>query len=218
MAWSLETLVRSPWLSHQPAPVAQALLAAGQLHRIEAGESVFAEGEGGLFAVVEGRLSIDAAAAGERRVLIDFIRAGHWLAHTASAGEDTRPVAVRARTAATLFLIPDAKLARIARNRPDIWQSVNDLTRQQLQGAVRMIARLLTASPAELIALRLVMLAEGRPPTVTVSQSELGELTGLTRKAVNAHLALLETAGSIRRAYGRVMLTDLAALKRIVGA
>jgi DNA-binding MarR family transcriptional regulator len=81
-----------------------------------------------------------------------------------------------------------------------------------------MVARLLTASPAELIALRLLTLAEGQPPFVAVSQSELGELTGMTRKAANAHLGLLEDQGLVKRAYGKVMLLDAERLQSLAGA
>lgn len=215
MAWSHYDLVRSPWLSRQPAPVAGALLDAGRVQRIEAGQEVYGEddADGGLFAVVSGRLSVQAAAGPERTVLIDILHKGAWLGRSAQAG-----VMVRARSAATLFLIPDAVLKRVGHDRPDVWQAVSNLVYGQLESAVRMVARLLTASPAELIALRLLTLAEGQPPFVAVSQSELGELTGMTRKAANAHLALLEEQGLIKRAYGKVMLLDEARLRGMAGA
>jgi CRP-like cAMP-binding protein len=210
MAWSHYDLVRSPWLSRQPAAVAGALLDAGRVQRIEAGQSVYGEDDpdGGLFAVISGRLSVEATAGPERTVLIDILQKGAWLGQSAQTD-----VTVRARSAATLFLIPDAVLKRVGHDRPDVWQSVSNLVYGQLQNAVRMVARLLTASPAELIALRLLSLAEGQPPFVAVSQSELGELTGMTRKATNAHLALLEEQGLVKRAYGKVLLLDIVRLR-----
>ena len=215
MAWSHYDLVRSPWLSRQPAPVAGALLDAGRVQRLEAGQSVYGEDDpdGGLFAVISGRLSVEAAAGPERTVLIDILHKGAWLGQSAQTN-----ITVRARSAATLFVIPDAVLKRVGHDRPDMWQAVSNLVYGQLQGALRMVARLLTASPAELIALRLLTLAEGRPPFVAVSQSELGQLTGMTRKAANAHLALLEEQGLIKRAYGKVMLLDEARLRGMAGA
>lgn len=214
MAWSHYDLVRSPWLSRQPAPVAGALLDAGRVQRLEAGQWVYGEDDpdGGLFAVISGRLSVEAAAGPERMVLIDILHKGAWLGQSAQT-----KVTVRARSAATLFLIPDAVLKRVGHDRPDVWQAVSNLVYGQLESAVRMVVRLLTASPAELIALRLLTLAEGKPPFVAVSQSELGELTGMTRKAANAHLALLEEQGLIKRAYGKVMLLDEARLRGMVG-
>lgn len=219
MAWSHYDLVRSPWLSRQPAPVAEALLDAGRVQRLEAGQWVYGEGDpdAGLFAVISGRMSVEAAAGPERTVLIDILHKGAWLGQSAQTG-GPRLVTVRARSAATLFLIPDAMLKRAGHNRPDVWQAVSNLVYGQLQNAVRMVARLLTASPAELIALRLLTLAEGHPPFVAVSQSELGELTGMTRKAANAHLALLEEQGLVKRAYGKVMLLDVKRLRGMAGA
>lgn len=215
MAWSHFDLVRSPWLSRQPAPVAGALLDAGRVQRLEAGQWVYGEDDpdGGLFAVISGRLSVEAAAGPERMVLIDILHKGAWLGQSAQAD-----VTVRARSAATLFLIPDAVLKRVGHDRPDVWQAVSNLVYGQLESAVRMVARLLTAGPAELIALRLLALAEGQPPFVAISQSELGELTGMTRKAANAHLALLEEQGLVKRAYGKVMIVDTEALKGVARA
>lgn len=219
MAWTLDTLVRSPWLARQPAPVAQALLAAGRVYRVEAGQLVYglADFEAGLCAVVSGRLAVEGDAGGERSVLIDIVRGGAWLGQSAPEDGRPRPVIIRARSQCDLFLISDAALRKVGRTRADVWRSVADLVDQQLQTAVRMIARLLTASPAELIALRLVTLAEGSPPSVIASQSDLGELTGLTRKAVNAHLSQMESAGLVTRAYGRVVLSDVAGLRRLAG-
>jgi CRP-like cAMP-binding protein len=218
MAWSHYDLVRSPWLSRQPAPVAGALLDAGRVQRLEAGQSVYGvdDPDGGLFAVISGRLSVEAAAGPDRTVLIDILHKGAWLGLPAQT-DGPRLMTVCARSAATLFLVPDAVLRRAGHDRPDLWQAVSNLIYGQLQNAVRMVARLLTASPAELIALRLLTLAEGDPPFVAVSQSELGELTGMTRKAANAHLALLEEQGLVKRAYGKVMLLDVERLRAIVG-
>jgi CRP/FNR family transcriptional regulator, cyclic AMP receptor protein len=215
MAWSHFDLVRSPWLSRQPAPVAGALLDAGRVQRLEAGQSIYGQDDpdGGVFAVISGRLSVEAMAGPKRTVLIDILRTGAWFGQSAQT-----EVTVRARSAATLFLIPDAVLKRVGHDRPDVWQAVSNLVYGQLQSAVRMVARLLTASPAELIALRLLALAEGQPPFVAVSQSELGELTGMTRKAANAHLALLEEQGLVKRAYGKVLLVDEARLRGLAGA
>jgi CRP-like cAMP-binding protein len=219
MAWSHYDLVRSPWLSRQPAPVAEALLEAGRVQRLEAGQWVYGEDDpdAGLFAVISGRLSVEAAAGPQRTVLIDILHKGAWLGLPAQP-DGPRLLTVCARSAATLFLIPDAALKRVGHDRPDLWQAVSNLVYGQLRDAVRMVARLLTASPAELIAMRLLTLAEGQPPFVAVSQSELGELTGMTRKAANAHLALLEEQGLVKRAYGKVMLLDEARLRGMAGA
>lgn len=214
MAWSLQTLVRSPWLSRQPAPVARTLLDLGRVYRFEAGQQLLA-GEGGLFAVVQGRVALYADAGRAPPVLVDLLHAGAWLGLTAPDGDGRTPLIARARNAVALFLIPDAQLARLGRSRSDVWQSIAALAYAQHGEAVATIARLLTADPAQLIALRLVALREGRPPFVAVSQTELGELCGLTRKAINAHLGAMEEGGLVRRAYGRVDLLDLPALRRL---
>jgi len=60
------------------------------------------------------------------------------------------------------------------------------------------------------------LLALGAGGDVVLGQSDLAEMCGLSRKATNAHLAALERAGAIERGYGRIAITDAAALRRLV--
>jgi CRP-like cAMP-binding protein len=50
-------------------------------------------------------------------------------------------------------------------------------------------------------------------PVLKISQTELGELAGLSRQRVNSSLALLERQGLLQRAYGGIFVENLAALR-----
>ena len=53
---------------------------------------------------------------------------------------------------------------------------------------------------------------EGGPPLVPLSQADLAEMCGLSRKVVNGHLAALDAAGWIERCYGEIHIRNAAAL------
>ena len=78
---------------------------------------------------------------------------------------------------------------------------------------VHLAAQLLALGPRGRIAARLLTFAAGGE--VALSQSDLAEMCGLSRKATNAHLAALERAGAIARGYGRIAIIDAGALRRL---
>jgi CRP/FNR family cyclic AMP-dependent transcriptional regulator len=210
----LDRLRQTPWLARQPATVADALLAAGRLHRLGAGQ--WAQGEGdpdpGLTAVIAGRLAVESSAGPERSVMIDLIHPGAWIGQAAPAGGGPRIVTLRALGPAELFVVPEAALRRLGQEQPAVWQAVSGLIYDQLQSAVRMVAFLLTATPLQRVAMRLALLAEGEPAEVAASHLQLAELTGLSRKGMAEQLAMLEAKGLVRRGYGRVAVLDREAL------
>lgn len=80
-----------------------------------------------------------------------------------------------------------------------------------------MMVEAVTLPPRQRIAARLVALASELSPrgtaTIALSQQLLGEMTGLTRKTVNAHLAALEAAGLIAILYGGVRVRSMQGLR-----
>ena len=84
----------------------------------------------------------------------------------------------------------------------------------QLDASVHGLAQMLALPPRARIAARLMAFADSGVAPLT--QADLAELCGLSRKAVSAHLATFERSGTIARAYGKVQLLDVAALARLV--
>jgi hypothetical protein len=52
-------------------------------------------------------------------------------------------------------------------------------------------------------------------PVVRLSQQAIGEMIGVTRKTVNAHLAAFERDQLITASYNRIILRDVAGLRRV---
>jgi CRP-like cAMP-binding protein len=52
-------------------------------------------------------------------------------------------------------------------------------------------------------------------PLVRLSQQAIGEMIGVTRKTVNAHLAAFERDQLVTARYNRIILRDVAGLRRV---
>ena len=103
-------------------------------------------------------------------------------------------------------------MERIAADHPHMWRALSQAVHGQLDAALVALAQQLTLAPLARIAARLLQVVQG--DAVPLGQADLGELTGLSRKAVNAHLATLETQGLIVRGYRNVIVTNYAGLMR----
>ena len=90
----------------------------------------------------------------------------------------------------------------------------------QLQEVLDLVAGLGQGSSLSRVASVLANMSATRraPVTITLSQQELGELTGLTRTTVNKCLSILEARGALRRHYGRIELIDHTQLRRAARA
>lgn len=210
--------LRGMWFAHLPPPLRAALLRAGRVVRLDAGQWVYGEGdeETGVLLVLEGALRIEASVGAERDVLVNLAPAGSAFGQSRRGGGGPRIATARAAGASTVLLIPDAALQRIADDHPALWRAVSELVYGQLDTMVRLAAQLLALGPRGRIAARL--LAFGAVAgEVMLSQSDLAEMCGLSRKATNQHLAALERIGAIERGYGRIAIIDAAALRRLAG-
>lgn len=103
-------------------------------------------------------------------------------------------------------------MREIAATEPDVWRNFTELLYGQLAGAL-LLASLLQSPPAKRVAMRLLLLAAQSTKRLPVTQSQLGEMTGLSRKTVNAHLKALEKAGAISLSYGHIAVRNGARLR-----
>nr|WP_265334278.1 Crp/Fnr family transcriptional regulator [Sphingomonas sp. IC-11] len=179
------------------------------------GQWVYSQGDEGtgLCAVIEGAVRLEVALGAERDVLIGLAPAPAILGQTRRSGGGPRLLTVRANTASRVLMITDDALDRAAARDPGLWRAINELVYAQLEQMTRLAAHLLIQTPGGRVAMRLLQFAEGHD--VPVSQADLAEMTGLSRKTVNGHLAALERRGVIARGYRAITLLDRQALERI---
>ena len=211
----VEALARNRWFARQAAPLQQQLAVAGRIVTLRRGQWVYSQGDEGtgLCAVIDGTLRLEVALGNDRDVLIGLASAPAILGQVRQIGGGPRILSVRANSASRVLMIADDALDRVAAHEPALWRAINELVYAQLDQMTRLAAHLLVQTPRGRVAMRLLQFAEG--DRVPVNQADLAEMTALSRKTVNAHLAALEGTGVITRGYRAITLIDRPALERI---
>ena len=213
----MQVLTRGAWFARLDESLQRRLAEAGRVVALRGGQWVYSQGDArtGLCAVLDGALRIEVALNEERDVLIGLATPPTIMGQTRNHGGGPRIVTLRANVPSRVLMIADDVLASVAAVEPDLWRVVNELVYAQLEEITRLAARLLVQSPAARVAMRLLQFAEG--DRVAVNQADLAEMTGLSRKTVNGHLAVLARSGAVALGYRAIDVLDRAALERIAG-
>lgn len=214
----LQRLAAFGWFASLPPELRAALLDAGRLSQRGAGEWVQAEGDEdtGVLAVVEGVLRVYVQAPGDREALISLLPAGVVIGQSASFGGGPRIVTAVAASPSLVFTLSDRALRQVAAAHPRLWEAVSTLVYAQLRTVSLALAEMVALKPRERLVSRLLQMAAQTGGDIAVSQSDLAEMVGVTRKAVNGWLGELERRRLVRAGYGRVAVVDPRGLERML--
>lgn len=216
-------LTGSAWFAHQPPGLRDALIERGRIARLAKGQWLHGEGDapGGLWAVLSGSMRIEIAFGPDRTMLLMIVGPGNVLGQSAVFGAGPYLSTARAHEETILLLLSEAALKAVAAAHPVLWQSMNDLLYRQVERLGRMLAEVLFLPPRARIAARLLALADQGPSpkgVVNISQADLAEMTGLTRKTASQHLLAFQEQGFIRLSYRGIQLVDNKQLRGLAGA
>lgn len=207
------------WFRRQTPELKRALVEQAQAVRAEKGRWLYDAGDDarGLYGVLSGSV----------RILIQMTDGDYALANIAGRGTifgyagrlvgKKRLVTAEVRERSTLIYVPETGLEAIAHKTPDIWIHFAELASDQLVAATRaMIVNAREAPEARIwMHLRLLTNEEPLPLDIHISQDELAELSGLSRKTVNIVLKELQAKGLIETGYRKV--TVLKTGRRLTG-
>ena len=209
-----DDLAHVGWFRAQPDGLRAAMLAQLRAVTLAAGQTAYLEGDEdtGLWIVRDGLLRLELPVGDDRAALIGLMAGGSVFGRSRLGGAASRIVSARAARPTRALLLSDRAMERIAADHPHMWRALSQAVHGQLDAALVALAQQLTLAPLARIAARLLQVVQG--DAVPLGQADLGELTGLSRKAVNAHLATLETQGLIVRGYRNVIVTNYAGLMR----
>lgn len=210
-------LDRCLWYRRQPEELRAAIRHEGRAVSLASGQTAYLEGDAstGLWIVLDGLLRLELAIGAERTALVGLAPAGAVFGRSRTGGAAGRIVSARAARATQALQLSDAAIARIADKDSHVWRALSEAVQNQLDTTLVALAQLLCLPPVGRIAARLLLLEQDG--AVSVTQADLAELTGLSRKVVNGHLGELESAGLIRRSYRRIAVINPAALGRLTG-
>ncbi len=215
----LAVLNQNHWFAGLPAALQSALAEKGRVVEAARGQWVYGAGDEitGLYAVLRGSVDMMVSTIAGHDVLIDIAPAGRVFSQSLGP----RIVTALANEDALLLFVADHVLREIGRAQPDAARHVTALLYEQLSGAAALAVNMIHLAPRARIAARLLFLAGNRArngAVVQVTQSQLAELTGLSRKTVNGHLANLAKKKLVLPLYGGMQLNDLHALRDLATA
>lgn len=218
---ALKVLRESEWLRGEPAALAEALLSHGRLLQLNSGAWAQTEGDEhrGLVVVIGGVVHVSCQAAGNRNVLIGHCEAGAVLGHATRFSGGPRLVTAVCAEPSVLLAVSERGLEDVATHWPTLWRALAASAYSYTRRTVRALAELIALPPRQRLASRLLIMGstagyEGAP-VVRLSQQAIGEMIGVTRKTVNAHLAAFERDRLIAARYNHIILRDVEGLRRV---
>ena len=217
---ALRVLRGADWLEREPPALAEALLAHGRLLQLNAGEWAQAEGDDqrGLVVVISGVVHVSCQASATRTVLLGHCEAGAVLGHATRYSGGPRLVTAVCAQPSIVLAVTERGLEEVAAQWPTLWRALATSAYGYTRRTVRALAELVSLPPRQRLAARLLLMAAhpaAEDPVVRLSQQAIGEMIGVTRKTVNAHLAAFERARLVEASYNRIILRDPQGLQRV---
>ena len=208
------------------AALREGLLAHGHRRRHAAGETIFSQGDAGdvLYVITRGRIEVSRSSMGGRRSVMNHMGAGELLGEIATLDAGERTADATAATDVELLAISRAQLGAYLAANPQVMM---DLT-AELCGRVREAVALFDDQAQLGARTRLARCilrigdkwgVEDGEGFVTIpiplSQSDFGELAGISRENVNRHLRAMVSEGLVEHSQGAVTIRDAEALRDI---
>ncbi|MGH0036370.1 MAG: Crp/Fnr family transcriptional regulator [Myxococcota bacterium] len=194
--------------------------------RLKARDELFHKGDPGdeAYAIASGRLKATAQSADGREVTFSIMAEGEVFGDVAMLSGGRRTATVTALEASELLVIRRRDLIPLFERRPRIAIAAMASLAERLAHVSEVVEETLFLSLTARLARRLLSLADewGERESggllridLKLSQSELGNLVGATREAVNKQMRSWEKSGLVTNDNGRLCILDregLAAL------
>ena len=181
------------------------------------GQLLFVEGDPGdsLLVLVSGSVAVFRTSSAGDRAGLTVLEPPDVLGEVALLDGAPRSASVEATAPTTVLTVSRAEFLSLLRSQP----SVLDPLLRSLGATVRRLtdqaADHVFLDLAGRVAKALLRLAgPGAPPSVTITQGRLAELSGGTRQSVNQVLGGFAQRGLVHLEGRRVLLTDVAGLRR----
>lgn len=168
-----------------------------------------------LFGLAEGVVGVylDAGCA---MATLGFIAYPGWWGGSVSVADGTsRRATVVARTPVTFLSVPRSHVEALARDMPESWRHVATCCASHFDNLSMLLLAHLHERPEMrvMITLRRLHLFNDGVTEFRVSQAELAEMAGLSRKTANRAIRKIAADGVIETTYGRVRIVDPARIE-----
>ncbi|TCM80541.1 Crp/Fnr family transcriptional regulator [Rhodovulum steppense] len=204
------------WLRNLPGPFCTALLAGSHLRRVGNGEVLFHRDDPApdFLGLVDGLLYVYADSGDEGPRLVFVAHPGWWAGSVAMVGGSGRRCTVVARAPSVLLSVPRMHIEALARRDPATWRHVAVNVAAQYDSLALLLLAQANPDPRVrlLISLQRLHRFNDGATIFPVTQSELAELSGLSRNSANRAMRQFVAEGLIETGYGWLRIVDPKAL------
>ncbi len=199
------------WLSRQPGAFRDRLLRRCDLRAYAVGDSLYGldDPPGGIFGLVDGFVDVVLGFGPFTPFLAYIGRPGWWVGEAAAVTGTPRRAEVHARTAVQALYLPADQLAKLTTEDPEAWRSLAQLSVDHLDNALLLASTLNHGGVREKVLATLWRLSGAEretdgPIDLPCMQSEIAEMSGLSRNSVGPAMRRLTREGLIEAERGRI--------------
>lgn len=214
-------LAATGWLAGCPVKFAEALLHAGSVHHLEAGEALHHAGdtEGGIWGIAAGQANGGSGIGGSDTALSIVFLGGEW-GGTGPMSGYPRQLGVFARVRSTVISVPQSAINRLLGERPEWWEHFSLLHFLMAQKFGLLAADLqLPDTRARVAGILLNATAVRRQGNdlagFATTQEEVGKMSNLSRYPAARILRAMARDGLLAHRYGWISILEPAALRAI---
>jgi CRP/FNR family transcriptional regulator, cyclic AMP receptor protein len=201
------------------------IAACARTERVAEGEVIIERGDPpeALFAVATGKLKVVAPRHGGRDATLHILGPGDVFGEVALFQADGRTARVAAIEESVLLVVDRRDFMELLSRSNELSKRLLSLMATRLKNTIAHFDATTSLDVSQRLAQKLLLLAEqfgvpegsGVALTVELSQSELGDLVDSTRQSVNRELRKWHEAGILGTRDGRLVVLDVAALRRV---
>jgi CRP-like cAMP-binding protein len=223
----IEFLRRGRWFGSLPAALQSLVVERAIMRSYPKGAFIVHEGTlpRGLFAVLDGRVHIVRGIAESEQALIHVGEPGSWFGEHGTLSGRSALASIVATTNVRTLLLPVAEFQRIVADEPRHYPLFAALLYERYATVFRYASEARAVPAEDWLWTRLQDLAASRrldaqvqgPIDISVSQTELATMVGVSRQTLCLLLRRLEERGAVEVAYKKIRVlptTPPAALRR----
>lgn len=213
----IQTLAGLDWFAPLPADLVAMVAARGKVGPVARDQWIYAEGDRqiGLHAVLAGAFRSYVSVDDSRDVLIGLLGPGHVFGQVRCLGGAEHPTTVIAHTDSVLFSLHETEISSVIARFPAFQIALAQSIGGYFNALIRRQGRILSLPPAPRLAADLLYLDQELAGDVSVSQADLAEMLGLSRKTVNGLLRQWQQEGIVRLGYSAIRIECRNRLARI---
>jgi len=214
------------WLSSQSADFRQAIVARGRILNFKAAEPIFRAGDegGGIYGIVSGAIGCEVTTRLSGPTLVHIMQTGWWFGEGPMLLDRRRKMSFVALEPTAVLLVPLHALRAVETKDASAARLLGQLAENAALLAIEAGCELLIRDARQRIAavlLRVTAVLDGVIPDnsrgFSITQSQLAEMSNVSRHHTNVALLDLQARGYVALAYGRIAVLNPNLLAEFVG-